>query len=271
MSAEPLAQHHTVHQRTAAHRALELFGVVAFFALVVVLLVRNLGVIVNHPLLALPSAVGVVLGYLVADFASGLVHFTFDRFFTTKTPILGGAFVTAFRQHHSDPIDITRHGFIATNGNNSLATTPLLIGLVCVPVEQSSMWVVLVTSTLLWSAIATFGTNQFHKWAHQADVSPLVAWLQRRHLILPQDHHQLHHTFPYDSHYCITTGWLNGLLVAIGFWSKLEFVLARIVRLPHFVETTPWEQIPGSPAALDRHQMLGLASTGLSAPAPAAR
>jgi hypothetical protein len=268
MSVEPPAQQHTVHQRTVAHRLFEFCGVVAFFVLVVVLVVRNVGVVANRPLLALPSLAGVMLGYLLADFASGLVHFTFDRFFTTQTPILGGAFVTAFRQHHSDPIDITRHGFIATNGNNSLATTPLLLLLVFLPLDQSSIGTVLVTSTLVWSAIATFGTNQFHKWAHQADVSPLVAWLQRRHLILPKDHHQLHHTFPYDSHYCITTGWLNGLLVGIGFWTKLEFILARIVRLPHFVETTPWEQIPGSPAALDRQQMLRPASADTPVPTP---
>lgn len=253
----PSAQQHEVHDRRTAHRVVELLGVVGFFSLVVVVAVDHGATVLAHPVLALPVAAAFFVGYLVADFMSGLVHFTFDRFFTTSTPVLGGAFVTAFRQHHSDPADITRHGFIATNGNNSLATVPVLCALVVLPIDETAPWSLFVSSTVWWAAVATFATNQFHKWAHQPEVPVVVAWLQRRHLILPKDHHQLHHTFPYASHYCITTGWLNGALVAVGFWRRLEWFLDRVVGLPHFVETTPWEQIPGSPAARERQEFLG--------------
>jgi ubiquitin-conjugating enzyme E2 variant len=249
-------QHHETHERTFFHRALELSGIIAFFSLVVVVIVDYGAAIAARPILALPVLGALFVGYVVADFMSGLVHFTFDRFFTPQTPVLGAAFVTAFRQHHSDPVDITRHGFIATNGNNSLATVPVLLALVLLPIDETAPWALFLSATLLWAAVATFATNQFHKWAHQEKVPAVVAWLQRRHLILPKAHHQLHHTFPYASHYCITTGWLNGVLVAIGFWRTLETFLARVLRLPHFVETTPWEQIPGSPAARERQQIL---------------
>jgi len=255
------SQQHEVHDRTPAHRTLELLGIVGFFTLVAVVGARAVAAIVASPALALPAVAALFVGYLVADFMSGLVHFTFDRFFTTRTPLLGAAFVTAFRQHHSDPVDITRHGFIATNGNNSLATVPVLLALVLLPVDEGAPWQLFLSSTVLWAAVATFATNQFHKWAHEPEVPAVVAWLQRRHLILPKDHHQLHHTFPYASHYCITTGWLNGALVAVGFWRRLEWFLDRVVGLPHFVETTPWEAIPGSPAARERQQILDGAVT----------
>lgn len=251
------AQLHEVHERTFVHQALELSGIVGFLSFCGVMLVRTAAVVADDAALVLPAAAALLVGYIVADLMSGVVHFTFDRFFTTRTPVLGKAFVSAFRQHHADSVDITRHGFIATNGNNSLATLPVLLGVVALPLDLDNAWHLFAATTVLWAGIATFGTNQFHKWAHQPEVPAVVAWLQRRHLILPKDHHQLHHTFPYDRHYCITTGWLNGGLVAVGFWSKLEWVLRRVVRLPHFKETTPWEQIPGSPAFQERVQMLG--------------
>jgi hypothetical protein len=256
-AASTTSQRHEVHARTLVHQLFELSGIVGFFALVILLLARSGAAVVETPCLALPAVAALLIGYVVADFMSGLVHFTFDRFFTTSTPVLGTAFVSAFRQHHSDPVDITRHGFIATNGNNSLATVPVLAVLALLPIDETSPWQAFASSTILWSCVATFATNQFHKWAHEPEVHAVVDWLQRRHVILPKDHHQLHHTFPYASHYCITTGWLNGALVAVGFWSKLEWVLARAFRLPHFKETTPWEQIPGSPAWRERDQILG--------------
>ena len=111
--AATTSQRHEVHARTLVHQLFELSGIVGFFALVILLLARSGAAVVETPCLALPAVAALLIGYVVADFMSGLVHFTFDRFFTTSTPVLGTAFVSAFRQHHSDPVDITHHGFIA--------------------------------------------------------------------------------------------------------------------------------------------------------------
>ena len=68
-------------------------------------------------------------------------------------------------------------------------------------------------------------TNQFHQWAHLPAPPPLVAFLQRWHVILPPAHHQLHHTRPFTSHYCITTGWLNWPLNWARFFPVLEWCI----------------------------------------------
>jgi ubiquitin-conjugating enzyme E2 variant len=49
-----------------------------------------------------------------------------------------------------------------------------------------------------------------------------VRWLQSTRLVLRPDHHQIHHTKPFNMHYCITNGWLNPLLNKIGFFRGLE-------------------------------------------------
>jgi plasmanylethanolamine desaturase len=142
--------------------------------------------------------VAAAVGLVAADLLSGLVHWAFDTWGSPSTPGVGRTFIVPFRIHHSDPQDITHHGFIATNGHNCLAAVSL----------------------------GTFGTNQFHKWAHQPQVSPAIAWLQRHHLVLNPEHHEVHHTRPFDQHYCITTGWLNEPLRKVGFFRGLERLIS---------------------------------------------
>jgi ubiquitin-conjugating enzyme E2 variant len=75
-----------------------------------------------------------------------------------------------------------------------------------------------------------FATNQFHKWAHfeQHELSPAIRLLQRMHLILPADHHDVHHTAPYERHYCITSGWLNVPLNTLGFFRGVERAITAV-------------------------------------------
>jgi hypothetical protein len=55
-----------------------------------------------------------------------------------------------------------------------------------------------------------------------------VRLLQRSRLVLGPAHHQLHHTKPFNMHYCITNGWLNPLLNKIKFFRGLEAMLSRL-------------------------------------------
>ena len=163
-----------------------------------------------------------VLGFVTADLVSGLVHWLFDTWFTRTTPVLGATFVTPFRVHHEDPLDITRHGFIATNGHNCLVSVPVLGLALLLPSGPEAPLASAALIFVLTLCLGVFATNQFHKWSHSEQVPPGVAWLQARGLILGRAHHDVHHSDPYTHHYCITTGWLNRPLEAIGFFRRLE-------------------------------------------------
>jgi ubiquitin-conjugating enzyme E2 variant len=165
-------------------------------------------------------------GFVAADFISGLVHWLFDTWGSARTPVVGETFVVPFRVHHTDPIDITRHGFIATNGHTCLATIPLLVGMLFVDVH--SKWGAAGLAFMTVMTVGVFLTNQFHKWAHEKEVGPVVGFLQRLHLVLGPRHHDVHHARPYDQAYCITTGWLNPLLRAIRFFRISEWVITKV-------------------------------------------
>ena len=202
-------------------RALELGSILTYGSLMLWLLARVLPHVRQNPWLLLAA---VLCGYLAADFVSGYVHWLGDTWGSLKTPLLGNAMIRPFREHHVDQKAITRHDFIETNGNNCLISIP--VGVMCVsmpvgPGEHQAFWLFLASflgSMIFW----VMATNQFHKWAHTDSPPPVVSWLQRLHLILPPEHHAIHHAAPYSKYYCITVGWLNWPLHKIKFFPTLE-------------------------------------------------
>jgi hypothetical protein len=84
-------------------------------------------------------------------------------------------------------------------------------------------------------AMAMVATNVLHKWAHAEKTNRVISFLQRSRLFLSPAHHEVHHTKPFDSYYCITNGWLNPLMERIGFFRRLDWVLCRTAfgRLHH--------------------------------------
>lgn len=165
---------------------------------------------------------GAPLGWLASDAASGLVHWWADRLGREDLPLLGPHFVRPFREHHEAPWRIWRGDFATTNGNNCLVALPVLgLGL-CVLPEAPRGAGLAAFSAFLFFVLGVCLTNQIHRWAHQPRVSRVVAWLQRRRLILPRRHHAAHHAPPHTAHYCITTGWLDSLLEGCGLFATLE-------------------------------------------------
>jgi len=154
-------------------------------------------------------------GWLAADLLSGLLHWAFDSWGSVSTPFIGKAFIRPFREHHVDPQAMTRHDFVETHGASCLACLPLLAATGLMPLATWP-WI-LAQALLLFIALGALATNQCHKWAHMDEnaTPAAVRWAQRRRLVLPREHHRLHHMAPFDSHFCMSSGWLNAPLDAL--------------------------------------------------------
>ena len=149
----------------------------------------------------------------VADAMSGVVHWGFDRWGSMETPIVGPNLIRTFREHHTDPLGITRHSFVEANGGPAMGAI-VLFGI--------ALWgPPFLCVAFFWLGTFGFCTNVVHAWAHGAAPKP-VRWLQRAGILLSAEHHDEHHHAPHDRAYCITTGWANPLLDRLRVWHRLE-------------------------------------------------
>lgn len=217
------------------HRAVEVTSIVLFAVFVVLLggqCVRALvGPYSAHAYWLVPFAL--IVGYLIADFVSGAVHWLADNFGHEQMPIVGPNLIRPFREHHVDPRGITRHDFIETNGNNCLVCWPWLVTYYFVLPPEGSLWALLFISTWLVFNVGILGTNQFHKWSHLEHPPAWIRKLQDWRLILSPEHHDIHHTPPFEKYYCITTGWLNPLLCdRLRFFQRSEALIRWVLRAP---------------------------------------
>lgn len=222
------------------HRVLEIVGIVLFFACLASLGYRTVvAVSAEPPVARWPLAISVVGGYLMSDFLSGMAHWIGDTVGDETTPFIGQNFVTPFRLHHRDPKDITRHDFIETNGNSSIASLPALVTLLFItPRTANAFHYLCLTATI--AALFVFLTNQFHKWAHEDRPPQVARWLQRTRLILSPEHHDIHHAPPHDKYYCITAGWLNPPLTRLRFFRACEAVVGWVMpSMLHVAERQP--------------------------------
>jgi ubiquitin-conjugating enzyme E2 variant len=180
--------------------------------------------------LILAIAIGLPLAWVLADFVSGLVHWLADSYGADDTPLFGPWLIRPFRQHHVYPRDICTHGLVLAIGNSCTLAVPLQAGVLYLlltedEVSMTRAFLAFVTNLF---TIAMVATNVFHKWAHAEKTNWLISRLQLSRVFLSTQHHNLHHTRPFDSHYCITNGWLNPLLERIRFFRNLEGTLSAI-------------------------------------------
>lgn len=170
--------------------------------------------------------VSLLLGVVVADFASGLVHWAADTWGRGDMPMIGRRVLLPFRVHHVNPDDILRRSFLDANGDVAAVTVPALIGLLFVPVDTAAEQFVSVAGAA-GCAIGML-TNQIHQWAHRPSPPRSVGVVQALGLMLRPGDHARHHTSPFHRHYCITTGWCNPLLEATGFFRRLETAVTAL-------------------------------------------
>lgn len=226
-SAPEVAVNAAEHARPLWMRAFDVASVAGLTALLAIVALRlGRALLAGAPWSGLLPAFAVAV--LAADLVSGVVHWIGDRFFDERTPVLGAMLIRPFREHHRDPLAITRHGFFELCGNNALAVLLPVLLLVLHGGPSPDAWSITGHAFVLFFAAAVFATNQFHKWAHATQSARPVRWLQASGSILSPAAHARHHRDDFSRGYCVTTGWMNAPLDALRVLPRCEAALRRL-------------------------------------------
>ncbi len=207
-------------------RAVEMAGLAAAPLLLVWHIVRlRPG---DGPSLA-PDLTVVALALVCADFLSGMVHWTADTWGSDTWPVVGPRLLRPFRLHHLNPGDLLRRDFIECNGDVAVLAASSLALTFLLPTGSDAGRL----GALFFVALAAWilPTNQVHQWAHQAQPRRVIRWAQDLGLILGRSRHAVHHVPPFDTQYCILTGWCNRPLARIHFFPALEAAVAAMTGL----------------------------------------
>ena len=202
---------------------LEAAAVVAAAALLTLLVLR-LAQSFHSLASLLPAICAALAGYLLADLVTGTVHWFCDTFFAEDTPLIGPLLIAPFREHHRDPLAMTRHSFLELTGNSCLALLPALALALWIGPSPAAPAAAPVYSFILALALAAAATNLFHRWAHDPAPPKFARTLQRLGLILSAEHHAQHHAPPHRTAYCVTNGWANRVADRLGVFARAERV-----------------------------------------------
>ena len=167
-----------------------------------------------------------LVGYYLADIASGLVHWATDTWFSERQ---FGRLIAIAREHHTHPSNILGYRFLenATLGSfpSALLVGPLAILIACLPWSTAGYAAMIVLGII--SLTLLFGTS-LHNIGHRKVRSPVLRLGQRLRLFITPAYHHVHHGGDQTTRYCTVNGWANPLLDRIGFWRWLERRIAAV-------------------------------------------
>lgn len=168
---------------------------------------------------------GMAGAVLLADFVSGVVHWAEDayaRFKPTRKVPLINTIALENELHHRRPRDFLVRSWWASSWDLAL----LGAAVVWVACAMDRMSVAVLVFVVL-----AVNANQIHKWTHRnpRENPWWVTRLQRCYLLQTPRHHSRHHQGEKNTHYCVVTNFLNPLLEEVGFWRRLERLVARVI------------------------------------------
>jgi len=172
-------------------------------------------------------------GVLAGELFSGAFHWATDNYGSLKTPVVGFA-CAAFQGHHLSPWTISHRSFVNNVYKIAAATIPLMTaGVLLLSPNAAAFLAVMLYCQLV--------AQDFHRWTHTPP-KLLPAWkrrLQKAGIALPFAEHLAHHKPPFDKHYCILTGKLNGVLDTkpLLLWRRLEALVYHL----NGVEPNSWK------------------------------
>ncbi len=161
----------------------------------------------------------ILVGWLLADLLTGIVHWVMDRFGKESWPVVGPLIIRANNEHHADALDFL--GASLLKRNRGLWVLVALI---------SGIWVFTLGPSVLWATTTLVATlsGEIHVLAHRPGKPGLVMrTLRAAGLVQSPAQHARHHRAPNSACYCVVTNWLNPALDELGVWSRLERVMGR--------------------------------------------
>lgn len=170
--------------------------------------------------------------YILADFGSGVLHWSVDNYGNGRTPVMGGI-IAAFQGHHAAPWTITQRGF----ANN--------VYKLCIPFGIIPMSLISLMSGPFTTFFMTIFcaleilSQEFHKWSHmtKSECPRWVNRLQDSGLTISRKPHAQHHLAPFEGNYCIISGICNKVLDETGFFRRLEHIIHKW----NGVESNAWK------------------------------
>jgi hypothetical protein len=161
-----------------------------------------------------------VLGWLLADLLSGIVHWWQDRVPSTNMPVLGKWLIEPSRLHHREPLVFAQGSF--WDRSFAMMVAALAVSLV---------WWLVAGASVLWFFCTLGGmvVTEVHRLAHEPrKAGTVLLTMQQIGIIQSPKHHAGHHRPPMDRRYCILTDWLNPALDQLRVWERFENLLDRL-------------------------------------------
>jgi plasmanylethanolamine desaturase len=179
--------------------------------------------------------VQILIGYFLADFIGGILHWFEDTYlpYNTTIPIL--SYIAKDNEaHHYFTRAITAYSII----ESMILTLPIAIIIIsCVYSMNPKIFMKYI---YLWVTFFFFGgmSNNIHKLSHMRDCekSAFIIQLQRLGVLCSSDEHREHHVTGRNK-YCVNTNYLNWVLDNIGFWRGIEYGIEYFLNVkPHFTK-----------------------------------
>src|ERR1039458_784901 len=171
-----------------------------------------------------------VLGTYVADFVSGLLHWTFDTWFSEDwTPVR--RMVLLVREHHIHPNRIFQYRLWHDAGVLSwfafLVSAPIVAWVLTRHTVAAPFEAGLGLGAVVASLEIVF-MLEFHKCGHRLKRPAVVRTLQWGHVLLSPGLHLRHHSGFHDRNYCIITGIFDQTAGRLGAWRLLERLVSYL-------------------------------------------
>ena len=166
----------------------------------------------------------IIIGYILADFLAGFVHWFEDTYldYNSNIPFLNE--ISKHNElHHYFPRTIVSYSYLE-NIISPLVILLIIFLLIFIFSSKS-----LSTYPFLYASFFLFGlfSNVIHKFSHmrECELPVIILFLQNIGVLCSHSIHREHHVVNNSSKYCVISPYLNPILDEIGFWRFIENII----------------------------------------------